>query len=110
MVEIVIALLNGLALVVVAIIGQSVRGRLKRVEKDGAATRTQVENNHDTNLREEADERHEENAGHLRQIVLDIGGLRADVRALTARVDRQDLRQDEFEHTQPKPPRKGKHS
>lgn len=83
---------------------------LNRTRQHAKAAREQVENNHSTNLREESDERHTENQTLLKQLALDVGGMRQDMRALTARVDRSDERLfDHIETTQDHPPRKGRH-
>lgn len=92
--------------------------KVRRIRQDTAATRDQVENNHDTNLREEADERHEENAGLLRQLVTtvngvvrDLGGIRAEIRALRDDDADQRERLHDLEVTQPKTqPKKGRHA
>lgn len=84
------------------------------VKSQTKRTLVQVENSHTTNLREEGDERHDEQVGMLREIIAeqkemkkDIGGMRADIRHLSAndlelarRQQRESERLDEF--TQPR--------
>lgn len=50
--------------------------------------RYQVENNHDTNLREEGDDRHLENVGLLNGIQSDIRGIQSDIRGIRRDVGR----------------------
>lgn len=76
-------------------------GRVKtevgQVKADAAAAREQVENNHDTNLREENDVRHEETRGWIdsvrRLITSEIRTLRTDVGKDIGGI-RQELRDD----------------
>lgn len=85
-------------------------GRVKSLKADSKATRHQVENNHDTNMREENDERHDETVTLLKNVIAtqklqgnDIGGIREELRAL--RTDDHDQRDriHELEKTQPRP-------
>lgn len=62
MTEVLVALIGGVALVVVAAISNRTRQHAK-------ATREQVQNSHSTNLREELDERHGEIATKLDYLV-----------------------------------------
>lgn len=65
-----------------------------RANHNAKRARTQVENNHHTNFREENDERHDEVVKSfnsldsvLSRIHRTLGGLRDDVRANSARID-----------------------
>lgn len=85
------------ALIAAGVLG--VRSRVKRVQ-------AQVENDHTTNMREEADERHQENSRALRwlvatvqTVVRDIGGLRQDLRDLRGEVRHERDRIDDLEDT-----------
>lgn len=85
------------ALIAAGMLG--VRSRVKRVQ-------AQVENDHTTNMREEADERHQENSRALRwlvatvqTVVRDIGGIRQDLRDLRAEVRHERDRIDDLEDT-----------
>lgn len=71
-----IALINTGGVVVSTTISVYVAAKLPGIRRDAAAarehsaaTRTQVENDHTTNLREESDERHDENRRTLRDIL-----------------------------------------
>ncbi|QOC24404.1 hypothetical protein IC744_14055 [Microbacterium hominis] len=89
--------------ILVALIGAGVLSTRRRVKR----VLSQVENDHSTNLREEADERHNENTTTLRTIVRDIGGIRGDIRALrddlTHERDRIDDLEDTINPTKEKP-------
>lgn len=82
-------------------------GRVKtevgQVKADAAAAREQVENNHDTNLREENDVRHEETRGWIdsvrRLITSEIRTLRTDVGKDIGGI-RQELRDDRRNHNE----------
>lgn len=99
MIEILVALVSAVGLVVVALISNRTRQHAK-------AARAQVENSHDTNLREEADERHKQNVELLNALASDIRGLRRDIGRHTDHITRHEERLDELERTQPTPPRK----
>lgn len=60
-----VAIIQGFVGVVLLLLGAKLNGKINSVRDDAKATRHQVENNHDTNLREEADERHNENSRKL---------------------------------------------
>lgn len=86
---------EGVTAILVALIGAGVlstRRRIKRVQ-------AQVENDHTTNMREEADERHTENTTTLQTIVRDIGGIRGDLRALRSDLTHERDRIDDLEDT-----------
>lgn len=84
--------------------------------KDAKAARVQVENDHTTNLREEADDRHSSTVVSFGRVLdaidetrKDIGGLRGEVRAVRAdvstlygRTDTNRERLDSLEDTIPK--------
>ncbi|MCS3494051.1 hypothetical protein M2368_003079 [Arthrobacter sp. JUb119] len=52
--------------------------KLKVIGKDAKEAREQVKNSHDTNLREEGDERHEATMSALKELGRDVRGLRED--------------------------------
>lgn len=88
--------------ILVALIGIGVVGTRARVKR----VQAQVENDHSTNMREEADERHKENASALqwlvntvKTVVRDIGGLRQDIRDLRADITHERGRIDDLEDT-----------
>jgi len=56
--------------------------RVGRVQRDAAATREQVVNDHSTNMREENDTRHNETRSWFRDLRRDIGGIREELRGL----------------------------
>lgn len=93
-----VSLINGLFAVLLLILGARLNRRVKRVATDSAATLYQVKNSHTTNLREEADERHEENTLLLREVLEELGSLRRSVRRLWRRTDDQALTLDELTH------------
>lgn len=95
--EVLVALITAGQAITLAFIGvlTSRLGKVKtavgEVKADAAAAREQVENNHDTNLREENDSRHAETkgwiddlrsafTGQFATITRDIGGLREEIR------------------------------
>lgn len=57
-----------------------VKSDVGQVKKDAAAARYQVENSHDTNLREESDTRHDEILSSISEARKDIGGIREEIR------------------------------
>lgn len=99
---ILVAGINTLGLVLVAVIGL-------RTKRDTKELREQVQNSHETNLRDELDERHESNATILKRIARDLAAFRAEAREefdrLWRRADSNRSRIEELEHTQPTPPR-----
>lgn len=84
--DIALALIGAGQAVLVALIGvaavflSKVNGKVNKVREDSAVTRTQVANDHSTNLREEQDERHLEATTTLGTIVdkLDEQGRKLD--------------------------------
>src|SRR3990170_1329429 len=98
---VVVALIQGGVAVLLLILGARLNGKVKRVQEDAAATRVQVENNHPTNLREEADERHGENSGKLDTLLEDVGVIRRSLRRLWERSDKHNDAIHELEMTQP---------
>lgn len=92
---IVVATIGAIAAVISTFLAN--RGR-----QHAKAARTQVENNHSTNLREEGDERHAQNTTTLEAIQSDIRGIRRDVGRLTDRSHKHEDRIDEIdERTRP---------
>lgn len=73
MTEIIVATIGALALVVVAVIGNGVRRRVKSIQG-------QVQNDHESNLREELDDRHDETRDWFKDLRRDLGGIREDLR------------------------------
>lgn len=69
--SVVIALIGAQAVVLAAVLPPllSARKHAKRAAGDAAEARDQVSNNHGTNLRDELDERHEENKGSLHELL-----------------------------------------
>lgn len=61
-----IALISTLGLIVVAVIGNGLLANRSR--QHAKAAREQVENSHDTNLRDDIDTKHESNVKRLREI------------------------------------------
>lgn len=86
------------------------RKKLTVIGKDAQEAREQVKNSHDTNLREEGDERHEATMSALREVARDVRGLRDDHQATrkdigflraedrAGRRETQALRKDFLEH------------
>lgn len=54
--------------------------------------RTQVANHHKVNLRDDLDDKHEENADLLKSLARDMGGMKADVRLIRKTQFKQDRR------------------
>jgi len=84
------------------------RRKLDRIDRNAAITRDNVANDHETNMREENDERHEVNVKVLHEIKSAIGGIRDQLRhlteadlILTRRADRQAEKLEELERTNP---------
>ncbi|WP_417372732.1 DUF2746 domain-containing protein [Glutamicibacter protophormiae] len=84
---VILAIIGGVVTILTAIIGKlSIDvGRTKKDAKSAAAdakeARIQVKNSHDTNLREEGDERHAEIVETLKSVVRDVQGIRDDNQA-----------------------------
>lgn len=114
--EVMKALIAAMAAVMVAIVGLlgALVPLMVQTKNHARRADVQVSNNHDTNLREEADTRHNENVTSLselsRQVATvagDVRGLRRDVgRLWTSDVDQAD-RITELERTQPRGPNHG---
>jgi uncharacterized protein YoxC len=96
-----VALITGGFGVLMFVMNQRTSGKLKRLSGDVKATRYQVENNHDTNLREEGDERHNENSDKLDAILSEIKSLRGSVSRLWQRSDKHTDQIHDLELTQP---------
>lgn len=92
-----VALIGAAQAITLALLGMvasrlgKVKNDVGRVKSDAAAARWQVENTHDTNLREENDSRHAETkrwidglqksvTDQLRNVGKDIGGIREEIR------------------------------
>lgn len=93
---------EGITAVLVALIGAGVLSTRRRVKR----VQAQVENDHTTNMREEADERHAENSRALqwlvstvKAVVRDIGGMRQDIRDLRSDLTHERDRIDDLEDT-----------
>ncbi|AQX81476.1 hypothetical protein BWO91_17265 [Plantibacter flavus] len=54
--------------------------------------RTQVANHHKVNLRDDLDDKHEENADLLKTLARDVGGMKSDVRLIRKTQFKQDRR------------------
>lgn len=106
---VIVALVGGTFTLVNLIVTTLLSKRVKRVEGDTKATRVQVENNHiddngnPINLREEADERHNQNTRMLEDIYDEVKRLRVSVGRLWRRSDKHTDQIHELELT--KPPR-----
>lgn len=69
--------------IIVAYIGAQQVSANRKIKEIGTRTeriRYQVENDHDTNFREEQDNRHEENTRLVTELVKAVNGLRQDIR------------------------------
>lgn len=81
---VILAIIGGVVAILTAIIGKltfdvgSTKKDAKAVAADAREARIQVKNNHDTNLREEGDERHDEQMTALKELARDVRGLRED--------------------------------
>lgn len=104
-----VALIGMAQAVVVLVLGSKLSGKIKAVGKDALAARSQVENGHTTNLREEGDARHNQNGAKLDSILSEVTRLRESVGRLWQRTDKHTDQIHELEHTQPpsrfEPPR-----
>lgn len=104
--EILVALISALGAVAAATVAAVASVRANRkidvVKRDAAAVRNQVENSHDTNLRVEADARHQETLALFAGVSKDIGGLRSEMRNLREvdlrQTDRIDLHGRKIDH------------
>ena len=85
--EVVVAIVTGVVGVVLVVLQGRSSVRLKRLELDTKATREQVVNGHETNMREEQDERHDENRTLLEEIRTDLRAVRSSVARLWERSD-----------------------
>jgi len=95
--QIVAAFATAVGVIVVAII-------TTRTRHDARRTREQVENDHDTNLRVELDERHKETRGWFSGLARDIGGIREELRGIRSSqqaLDRRVQRLEDIEMTDP---------
>lgn len=117
---IIVAVITGIVgPLLVVIVGAKLNRKVNHLRDDTKATRSQVENSHSTNLRDDQDDKHNELV-ELVQSVLgtqksqrrDIGGMREDIRGVrtdltTLRgelvVERERIR--DLEQTQPNSPR-----
>ena len=94
--DVLVAIISAVGLLAVALVAN--RGR-----QHAKAARQQVENDHDTNLRVEGDDRH-------RELVDRIEGVASDVRIIRSQhgdhLARLETRLDDLERTQPAPPKK----
>lgn len=85
MTEILVALIGSVGLITVGLLAN--RGR-----QHAKAARDQVENHHNTNLREEADDRHAENKALLENVLERVSGV--DDRLAGVKSDIRGLRRD----------------
>lgn len=90
------ALINGIFSVVILALGFLLNRKVNQV-------REQVKNDHPKNMREEQDERHEENRTLLNQVLGELAGIRKSVTKLWERDAEQDDRIRTIEQTQPRP-------
>lgn len=73
MTEIIVAIISSFGTVVVAMITVGIRRRVKSIQG-------QVQNDHESNLREELDDRHDETRDWFKDLRRDLGGIRQDLR------------------------------
>lgn len=92
MTEIIAGSIGALGLVLVAILGAKINGRVRAVQG-------QVQNDHQTNLREELDTRHAETRSWWRETRRDIGGIREEIRGLRRDIAHERERIDDLEDT-----------
>lgn len=105
-------------LVFLGIVVQSTRKHARSADQNAAEARDQVTNNHSTNLREEADERHTENAEKLdilaagqEHLIEEMTSIRRSVRRLWERSDKHSDQITDIYSTQPRlniPPMPGR--
>lgn len=76
--------------------------RAKHARDDTRVIKEEVKNNHDTNLREEADERHAENKAFLTQIIETQAEHGERLERLEGSEETQDQRIERIEHTWPR--------
>lgn len=81
MTEVLVAIIGGIGMVTTALLAN--RGR-----QHAKATREQVENHHDTNMRDEGDQRHNQNVKTLARLETVVDGLANDLRGLRRDVGR----------------------
>lgn len=112
-------LLIGFTSIAVVIIGSIViplslanRGKIRQTAEDARVVRYQVENSHDSNLRDDADEKHDASTS-MQDRILDgikelrtsmdrqFGEVRKDIQRLNDHDDRDDKRIRDLEATQP---------
>lgn len=77
---VIVQIITTLGIVLAALIAAwfPLRSKLNVIGKDAKEAREQVKNSHDTNLREEGDERHEATMSALKELGRDVRGLRED--------------------------------
>ncbi|WP_419817022.1 hypothetical protein [Glaciibacter flavus] len=99
--SVLVAEITGMGTVLVALLSligvifsARANGNAKRANVNAAAARVQVENSHTTNLREEGDERHQENTvkldsngEKLDHVLEELGSVRRSIRRLWERSD-----------------------
>lgn len=116
--DIALALIGAAQAIILALIAAAgiflgkVNGKVNKVKEDSAVTRDQVANDHTTNLREEADERHHENTATLGSIVRKLDTVQQQVAELFSsdinlhrRAQSNADRIWELEHTRPPQPK-----
>jgi len=96
-----VAIINGGFGILVLILGVRLNRKVNTVRADARASRDQLVNGHSTNLREEADDRHDENGRKLDDILDEIKSLRTSVGRLWRRSDRHTDQIHDLELTQP---------
>lgn len=86
--------------------------RARRIEANTKATRVQVENDHDSNFREDFDSKHNENSKTLGKILREVSAIWSELHGLRDDDRLQRDRIHELEITRPTPSaaKKGKHS
>lgn len=96
---------EGIIIAIVAACGGVMVALLNRTRQHSKAIRDQVENDHSTNLRVEADDRHAELVHRIEGIASDVRGIRRDLGRHADHLGRHEERLDYLERTQP-PPKK----
>ncbi|MDN4598838.1 DUF2746 domain-containing protein [Leifsonia virtsii] len=104
--DITVSVISGSATVTASLIAAGVAWlasqRAKHARDDARIIKEEVKNNHQTNLREEADERHEENKSLLNQIIETQADHGERLERLEGSDETQDERIERIEHTWPR--------
>jgi hypothetical protein len=88
---------EGVLVAIVTVLGGVLIALIERTRRHARAARTQVENSHATNFRDESDERHRETIRRLDDIAADVRGLRRDIGRHADQLATHERRIDELE-------------